>query len=92
MAELSARQGDAWYRANRPDLSTVKCVASRRGFLIYRTEIRVYCQARRSVGGEALELRMMPIAVGLTTQYGLCQESLSPQRHQALWVEILRMQ
>jgi hypothetical protein len=92
VAELSAREGDAWYRANRPDLSMVKCVPARRSFLIYRTEIRVYCQARRSVGGEALELGMMPIAGGLTTQYSLRQESLSPQRHQALWVEILRMQ
>ena len=51
---------------------------------MYRAQISIDCQARRSVSIEARELGMMFVAFGLAAQDSLCQQSLSPQRHQTL--------
>jgi hypothetical protein len=45
--------------------------------------------ARRSVGTEALELRMMAISPRLAPKDGAGKKTLSPQSHQALAVEVL---
>ena len=90
--ELSLRHGYARHCANRPEFSLVEVVASRRRFLVYRTEVCIDRQARRSMRREALELGVMPVSLGLAAQHGLCKQGLSPQRYQTLWVEILRMQ
>jgi hypothetical protein len=71
--DLSARYGNGWHRANRPDLASVERIAARRGLRMDDGQIRIDCVARRNVRPETLELRMMRVAASSTAQDSLSQ-------------------
>src|SRR4051812_8378230 len=89
---LAPRHDDARDRTARSDLAAVEVVTPLDRLFVNRTQVRVDRRARRSVRREARELRMMPIASRLATQYGAREQRLSPERNEPLAVEVLRVE
>jgi hypothetical protein len=55
-------------------------------------QVSIDRQARICVSVEAFELGMMPVAASLSAKNGARQQSLAPQRDQALRVQVLGVQ
>ena len=89
---LSARHDDGRDQTARSNLAAVEVVAALDRFLVYRAQVSVDRRARRYVRREASELRMVPVTSGLASQDGAREQRLTPERDEALWIEILRVQ
>ena len=77
---------------NRGKLAPIECVTTRLRLVGDRMEKGVDGRARRGMGPEALELRVVPVASRGTAQHRAGEQRLAPQRHKSSRVEVPGMQ
>jgi hypothetical protein len=87
--ELTAR--DCYVtKASRPtDLPRCKRVATTRGVQVDATKILRDRAKGRNLSAESMQLGVMRVSIRATSQYGLRQERLAPQRNEAASVKVL---
>lgn len=76
----------------RLDLTGIKAVHPACRLLQYALEIALDCRNRVRLGGESHQLRMMPIADGLSPKHFPGKERFPPQGNESPRVQILRME
>ena len=86
MAELPAGYVNARHDADRANLAPIKVVVTRPCLSMDGGQVRIDCQAWTGMSGKALELRMVLVAPGLSAKNSTRQQSLAPQRDQALCI------
>lgn len=89
--ELTARRDDPAALAQGSDLRSVEDVSPLFGFLLDNRQIAADGAARCRVLLKSHELRMVPIAPRDTTQDRARQQRLAPERHQAMRIEMRRV-
>ena len=80
--------GDRTYRAN---LAGIKRVAARTCLGVNCRKVGIDRESRLPMLAKTRELRMVAIALSLSTQYCAGQQSLPPERNQSLRIEITRV-
>jgi hypothetical protein len=89
--ELTARGDDPAALTQWSDLRSVEGVSALFGFLLDNRQIAADRAARCGVFLKSQELRMVAIAPRDTTQDRARQQRLAPERHQALRIEMRRV-
>ena len=92
MGELACTDGNGIDRADRPELGSIERVAATGRFFMDGGQVRIDRQAGLGMCLEAFQLGVARVATRIAAQYGPGQQCLAPQRHQALGVEIHRVQ
>jgi len=91
IGDLLGRGRDRLDNTQWANLTSVEGIAARGCLRMNSCKIRIDSATGFCVCLKALQLRMVPIASCLSAQYRLCQKRFAPQRHQALRIEVLRM-
>ena len=78
--------------AHGTDLTPVESISAIACLLGDRAQVRVDRDARPPAASEPEQLRMMPVSDRHPSQHGARQQPLSPQGHESLRIEVLRMQ
>ena len=92
IAHLFTGHGDRQLDADGPDFAAIEGKAARLGFAVDHMKIPGDGGDRLRMLPESSELRVVSIAASLAAQYRLRQQTLAPQGHQALRIEIFGMQ
>ena len=90
--DLADRDRDPGSQSPAPELTTVEYVPASSGLYVNTCQIRTDGRKRRSLRAKACELWMIAITARVTAQYRSGQQGFTPQRDQALWIEVFRMQ
>src|SRR3954465_5760407 len=78
--------------AGLPELRAVEVIGARERLGMDTAEIDIDRSARSAAGAEALELGVMAIADGAPVKDMPREERFTPERHQALRIQVLRVQ
>jgi len=92
IVELTTGRGEADLATHGHELPRVERVAASGGLSVHGYEVAVDGGKRCRVLAEPLKLGVVAIAERAAPQDFACKQSLTPQRDQALRVEVLRMQ
>ncbi len=92
ITDLAVRNRDPGYRHSPAEFGPVKVVSSGVRFVANGMQVGPYCGKRVRVIPESFELRMMRIAARPASEHGLSEQSLAPDRNQALRIQQPRMQ
>src|SRR5688572_2840208 len=90
--ELPPRRHDTLAVAHRSDLRSIEGITTSIGFGVDDGQIPADCAARGGVLLKSQELRMVTIAARRTTQDRAREQRLTPERNQALRIEMRRME
>jgi len=89
VVELTARRGDTDLATHTTELSRIERVAARSGLSMHSEEVAVNRGKRRRVLAKPVELGMLTVADRAAAQDLARKQGLSPQRDEALRVEVL---
>jgi len=92
MLDLAGRDENRHVDSHAADLAAVKGVATGHCFGMNALQVGTDRGARRRLRAKTLKLRMTPIAASVSAQHCPSQQRLSPQRDEALRIEVSRMQ
>jgi hypothetical protein len=78
--------------ANPIDFFFVEVISAANRLCVNRTKVNPNVDCRRRRPEKSRELRVIPVAARPAGKHCLGEQSFTPQRHQALWVKVFRVQ
>ena len=92
MLDLADRDGNRRLRSHTADLAAIERVAAGNCLCVNALQVGTDGRTRRGLRAKTLKLWMTSVTASVSAQHCLGQQRLSPQRDQALRIEVLRMQ
>lgn len=90
--DLTDRHKNGFLNSRAANFAAVERIAACYCLGINALQVATDCRARPGQSAKAVKLRMMSIPACSSSKYGSGQQRFSPQRDQALGIEVLRMQ